>query len=126
MACLTKALEELKFNYRILEELNRQEEASSFEMTVADGVVERMNVIVKDPEGIEIGFQRQKDGKFKIFTAASAAPATRLRQNDVINRIRQKYSYNAVKQELAGRGYTIVEEKDIGGKTIQLVARRWR
>ncbi len=124
LARLTQALEDLKFQYRVLEEMNQAAE-TTFEMKTSEGTVERMNVIVRDPEGLEIGFQRQKNGQFRVFTSATA-PAIRRQQESVINRIRQKYTYNTVKQQLAARGYSVVEEKEMGDRTIQLVARRWR
>lgn len=124
LAMLQQALDEIQFSYRVLEELRKGEERL-FTLETADGRVEKVNVLVTDPEGIKIGFQRQKNGQYKIITSA-VTPAHLQKQKDVVNRIRQRYAYNLVKQELRTRGYAVVEEKDVGNKTIRIVARRWR
>lgn len=117
-------MNELNLQHEILKELEKDAE-HLFEMETTEGTIEKVNILITDPYGLKMGFQKQKDGKYRVITSASSQ--SRIKQQEKIaNAIKQRYAYNRVKEELKVKGYTVVEEKNIGNKTIKIVARRWR
>lgn len=121
---LKKTLNELEMQYSILEEL-KNEEKKLFVMETAEGTVEKVNILVTGADGIRMGLQKQENGQYRVITSASSPSQLKV-QRKMAGRIKQRYAYNRIKEELSSKGYSVVEEKKDGDNTIKLVARRWR
>ncbi|MCM8768419.1 MAG: DUF1257 domain-containing protein [Candidatus Omnitrophica bacterium] len=121
LVILQEALEDLHFSHQIKEELKAGKEPL-LEMKTSNGEVERVEVIVRDNQGTVLGFKKGKAGHYQVVFGAGSKE----RQQEMVNRIRQRYAYRQLKQNLARQGYTIVEEEHTEAQTIRLVARRWR
>lgn len=119
---LKKTLDELRIQYSILEELGK-EERKLFEMEDENGNIEQVDIVITGPYGSKMGFQKQKGKGYRIISSASGGQIQM--QKDIADRIKSRYAYNRVKEELAQQGYSIVEEKNIGNKTVKILARRW-
>jgi hypothetical protein len=99
-------------------------EASS--MRTADGVIHKVDVILKDTNGKDIGFEKTKKGDYRVIADCSGLNKAQLKkQQDLVNKIRQKYAYNTVVNELKKQGYIISEEEKVQNNTIRLTARKW-
>lgn len=95
-------------------------------MKTSDGIMHNVDVMVKDENNRNIGFEKQKDGSYAVVADSAGLTDQQLKkQNEFINKIRQRYAYNAVLNELKKKGYQLAEEKKEGKNTIKLVARRW-
>lgn len=93
----------------------------------ADGKIHNVDIVVKDENNRDIGFQKQKDGTFAVIADSTGLNSTQLKkQNDFINKIKRRYAYNVVIQELRKEGYQIAEEKQVEKDMVKLTARRWR
>ncbi|HNS32204.1 MAG TPA: DUF1257 domain-containing protein [bacterium] len=120
---LKKTLDELKIQYSILEELEK-EENQLFVMETAEGTVEKADIVISDSSGVKTGFQKQKNGQYRVISSASSGNILQ-QQKETVKKIKRQYAYNRVKEELAKQGYSIVEEKKIGNKGVKILARRW-
>ncbi|MBN3041153.1 MAG: DUF1257 domain-containing protein [Candidatus Omnitrophica bacterium] len=95
-------------------------------MTTTEGKAYNVDVMVKDDNNRQIGFQKQKDGTCKVIAdSAGLTPAQLKKQKSFINKIRQRYAYNKILGELKKEGYQLVEEKKEAKDTVRLLARRW-
>lgn len=96
------------------------------ELKTADGKIYNVDVVVKDENNRAVGFQKQKDGTYKIIADSAGLNEQQLKkQQQFINKIKQRYAYKVVIQELKKQGYQITEEKKIEKDLIKLTARRW-
>jgi hypothetical protein len=96
-------------------------------MVTTDGKVYKVDVVVKDENNRAIGFQKQKDGAYKIIADSAGLNAEQLKkQNTLINKIKRHYAYTMVIQELKKQGYQIAEEKKLEKDTVKIIARRWK
>ncbi|MDD5669080.1 MAG: DUF1257 domain-containing protein [Candidatus Omnitrophica bacterium] len=112
---LIKAIEDLQ--------LARQEKTR---IETETGRIEQVDVVVQDTNGKQVGFQKQKDGSYKVIADSRGLTAEQLKkQKEFINSIKRKYAYNMVTQQLQRQGYQIVEEKKVEKQAVKLVARRW-
>ncbi|GEM_PF-2543837 len=124
LVLLQKALEELHFYHKIIEE-EKAGQQKTVEIIKADGQKVMVDILIRDAEGQTIGLIKKKDGTYEtVFTASSGVSYHR--QKEMVNRLKQRYAYLAVREKLLQEGYTIVEEKQGANQTIRLVARRWR
>ncbi|MDD4954774.1 MAG: DUF1257 domain-containing protein [Candidatus Omnitrophica bacterium] len=95
-------------------------------MKASDGMMHNVDVMVKDENNKDIGFEKQKDGSYAVIAdSAGLTPQQLKKQNEFVNKIRQRYAYNAVLNELKKKGYQLAEEGKAEKNTIKLVARRW-
>lgn len=110
---------------RTLTDLQLQFEAAK-KMTTCDGTIHKVDVLIKDPNGRQIGLEKTEKGAYRFITDTSGLDNRQLKeQKDFLNRIRQKYAYNKIVTELKNQGYTISEEEKVQNNTIKLVARKW-
>ena len=113
---LKSTLNQLKAQY---------EEAST--MTTCDGIKHNVEIIIKDPNGHNIGVQKSGSGEYQFITDTTGLKPKDLKaQNKFVNAIKQKYAYNKVIAELKRQGYQIAQEQKVDNDTIKLVARRWK
>ncbi|MBN1445241.1 MAG: DUF1257 domain-containing protein [Candidatus Omnitrophica bacterium] len=124
LALIKKTLDELRLQHRMLEEIDKDRE-KLFAMEDSEGRIEKVSMLITDAYGLKMGLQKQKNGKYRVITSASSRPQL-LKQKKIANRIKQRYAYNRIREELQSKGYSIVEEKKTGDNTIRLVARHWR
>ena len=124
LTLLRRTLKELNFHHKLLEEIDDREK-QLFAMETPEGTIEKVNIIITDSAGTRIGLQKQHDGQYRVITSASSAPQMQ-KQEAIANRIKQRYAYNRIKEELQSKGYSLVEEQKSDDNTIKLVARRWR
>lgn len=95
-------------------------------MKTSDGIIHNVDVLVKDENNRNIGFEKQKDGSYVVIAdSAGLTPVQLKKQKAFINNIKRKYAYNMILGELRKKGYQIAEEKKVEKNTIKLVARRW-
>jgi len=95
-------------------------------MKTSDGAIHNVDVLVKDENNRNIGFKKQKNGSYTVIAdSAGLNPIQLKKQNEFINKIRQRYAYNMVLNELKKKGYQVAEEEKQEKNTIKLVARRW-
>ncbi|HDD64572.1 MAG TPA: DUF1257 domain-containing protein [Firmicutes bacterium] len=118
---LFRTLRELQTESNILKEISGE-----YKLETCDGKIEKVDILVKDNEGTEIGFKKREDGNYYVVIPRAESEEMRKKQEELVNRIRRKYAYNLVKEDLKRKGFTIVEEKEVGKNTIKIVARRWR
>ncbi|MEW6609787.1 MAG: DUF1257 domain-containing protein [bacterium] len=117
VAQLIETIKDLQLTYQQMENLKMQ---------TTDGKIHNVEVIVKDENNRQIGFQKQNDGTYKIIADSTGLTAEQLRKQQMyINKIKQHYAYNVVIQELKKQGYQLVEEKKVEKNTLKLIARRW-
>lgn len=110
---------------RTLSELQAEyEEAKT--LTTADGVSHKVEVAIKDPHGHVIGLEKTKKGEYQFVADTKGLTKEQLKKQQVfINKIKQKYTYGKVINELKKQGYIISEEEKVQNNTIRLVARKW-
>lgn len=125
LVLLQKTLDELNFKVSLKKALKEEKENNIYTIETQDGKIEKVDILVENVEGIKIGFQKQKDGHYRIIPGKVSSENIK-KQKKLIGQIKQRYAYNLVKEELKKRGYTIVEEKNIEKNLIKIVARRWR
>ena len=112
---LMQALKDLNMAY----ETKRQIES-------ANGDFVNVDIVVKDENNRSIGFQKQKDGRYKVIADSKGLTSAQLKkQQQFINRIKQRYAYNMIVGELKKQGYQVTEEKKVEKDLVKLVARRW-
>jgi hypothetical protein len=120
---LYKAIEEMALEHRKVDALEKEK----LRMQMSTGESVAVDVVVKDPNNRQIGFQKQPDGTYKVIAdSAGLAPEQMKKQQETINGIRRRYAYNMVVQELSKQGYQVVEEKKMEKDTVKLVARKWQ
>lgn len=118
LALLIKSIIDLSREYQTYKQLTT--------LRTADGVIHKVDLLVKDNNGKDIGFEKTKKGDYKIISDTQGLTSAQLKQQQqFINKIRQKYAYNSVIEELKKQGYVIAEEEKVQNNTIRLVARRW-
>lgn len=121
---LTDVLSELAQDYAMIKEIesgkNRQ-----YEIVNCNGKKEQVDILVTDSQKQKIGFQKQADGSYRAI-ASYRNTEQKKHQEKLLNKIRQKYAYKTVMNDLKRKGYNIVEEKNVEDNTIRIVARRWK
>jgi hypothetical protein len=123
---LLKTVEELNFLITFKRELEGDRKLKdALKIETKDGNFEKVDVLVENDEGIKIGFQKQKNGQYRIISG-KVSDELKEKQKKLIGQIKQRYAYNLVKEELTKKGYTVVEEKNLDKNAIKIVARRWR
>lgn len=97
------------------------------QMRTQDGARHSVDMVIKDENNNrEIGFQKQKDGSYKIIADAAGLTSAQVKkQQQLINKVKQKYAYKVVVQELKKQGYQVAEEKAAEKGAIKLVVRKW-
>ena len=115
MATLIKALVDLGKEYHTISS-----------MRTTDGKIHTVELMTTDDSGRVIGFQKTEKGDYAVIAdCAGLSPAHKEAQDAFVKRIRQRYSYNRVIEELKEQGYVIAEEEQVQNNTIRLVARKW-
>jgi hypothetical protein len=115
LAALIKSIVDLGMEYREL--------AS---MKTSDGIIHKADLVVTDKNGKAIGFEKTAKGDYKIITDCSGLnPAQVKDQQNIVKKLRQRYSYNIVIDQLKKQGYVIAQEEKVQNNTIRLVARKW-
>ena len=95
-------------------------------MRTSDGKIHKVDLLVKDEFGRDVGFEKTEKGTYQVISDTSGLNKEQLKkQQDFINKIRQKYAYNKITDELKKQGYVIAEEEKVQNNTIRLVARKW-
>lgn len=96
------------------------------QITTQDGRIHNLDVVVTDPYGKQIGFEKTDSGNYRVIADSKGLDKIQLKkQKEFINKIRQRYAYNKITDELKKQGFIIVEEEKIQNNTIRLVARKW-
>lgn len=96
------------------------------QMRTHDGNTHAVDMVIKDENAREIGFQKQKDGTYKVIADATDLTQSQVKkQQQLINKVKQRYAYNMVVQELKKQGYQVAEEKPAEKGAIKLVVRKW-
>lgn len=99
---------------------------NSSEIRTADGKIHMVDVVVLDPNGKQIGFEKTSRGNYEIIRDTVGLTKAQIKkQDDFLKKVKQKYSYNMVIDRLKKDGYCIAEEEKIQNNTIRLVARKW-
>jgi hypothetical protein len=115
LAMLIKSIIDLGLEYKELKS-----------MRTADGKIHNVDLVIKDEFGKDVGFEKTEKGDYRIIADTSGLTNAQLKkQQDFIKKIRQRYSYNNVINELKKQGYIIAEEEKVQNNTIRLVARKW-
>jgi hypothetical protein len=115
LAALIKSIVDLGIEYRQLASLR-----------TVDGKMHKVDLVVTDDNGKEIGFEKAETGEYKIISdCADLTKAQLKKQSDFIKKIRQRYTYNTVIDKLKKEGYVIAEEEKVQNNSIRLVARKW-
>lgn len=118
LATLIKSIIDLGIEYKKL--------STPVPIKTSDGKIHNVDIVLKDENGKDIGFEKTKSGDYKIIADCSGLNKSQLKkQQDFIKSIRQKYAYNTVVEKLKKEGYVIAEEEKIQNNTIRLVARKW-
>lgn len=95
-------------------------------MRDCDGTVHKVDVLVKDPNGKDVGFEKDKEGNYRIISDTTGLNPVQIKQQqNFIKQIRQRYAYHTVVDQLKKQGYVIAEEEKVPQNTIRLVARKW-
>ncbi len=98
----------------------------SSEIRTADGKIHMVEVVVLDPNGKQIGFEKTSRGNYEIIRDTGGLTKAQIKkQDDFLKKVKQKYSYNMVIDRLKKDGYVIAEEEKVQNNTIRLVARKW-
>jgi hypothetical protein len=118
---LKQALKEL--NYKTVEN-------SDGSMVVIKGWNnESMEALLEIKTGgpYSIGVVRNAENNSYEFTADwwGVETYTGLKQEEIINKITQKYVYNSVLEKIKSKGYSIVKETTNEKQEIRLVLRKW-
>jgi|WetSurMetagenome_2_1015567.scaffolds.fasta_scaffold325348_2 hypothetical protein len=96
------------------------------QIETADGKIYKVDVAVKDENNKLVGFQKQKDGSYKIIADSRGLNTMQLKkQQQFVNSIKKRYAYNMIIKELNKQGYQIAEEKQVENDTVKIIARRW-
>ncbi|MGE5309271.1 MAG: DUF1257 domain-containing protein [Deltaproteobacteria bacterium] len=115
IASLIQSLIDLNAQYRELSQ-----------MKTCGGKIEKVDVVVKDPNGRDIGFQKTEKGDYRVVCDSDGLDQKQLKkQRDFVKQVRQRYAYNKVLDELKNQGYIIAEEQKVQDNTIRIVARKW-
>jgi len=115
LGILIKSIVDLGIEYRQLSS-----------MRTADGKIHNVDLAIKDENGKDIGFEKSEQGNYRIIADSAGLNSAQLKkQQEFIKKIRQKYAYNKVVDELKKQGYIIAEEEKVQNNTIRLVARKW-
>lgn len=110
---------------RTLSQLQTQYQAIK-SMKTCDGKTHKVEVVIKDPTGRQIGLEKTDKGAYRFIADSEGLTKQEVKQQKTfINKIKQKYAYNKVISELKSQGYNICEEEKVTGNTIRLVARKW-
>jgi hypothetical protein len=122
---LIKTINDLRLAYQDLQDLRFYQKEQK--MTTTDGkIYNNVEVIVKDENNRSIGFQKQKDGSYRIIADNYGLnPEQIKKQKEFINKIKRRYAYNMLIQELKKQGYEIYEEKKLEKDVVKLIARKW-
>lgn len=95
-------------------------------MRTSDGKVHKVDILVKDECGKDVGFEKTAKGDYRIITDTTGLDKAQIKkQQEFVKKIRQRYSYNKITDELKKQGYIIAEEEKVQNNTIRLVARKW-
>lgn len=95
-------------------------------LTVADGTSHKVEAVIKGPNGRLIGLEKTKNGEYQFVADTKGLTKEQAKKQQVfINKIKQKYAYSKVINELKKQGYIISEEEKVQNNTIRLVARKW-
>lgn len=115
LAFLIKSIVDLGMEYRELST-----------MKASDGTIHKADLVVTDKNGKAIGFEKTTKGDYKVITDCSElSPAQVKDQQNIVKKLRQRYSYNVVIDQLKKQGYVIAQEEKVKNNTIRLVARKW-
>lgn len=114
LAALIQSIVELRAHYRELSTMK------------ACGKIEKVDIVVKGPNGRDIGFQKTAKGDYRVICDSEGlSKAQAKQQQDFVKQIRQRYAYNKVLEELKKQGYVIAEEEKVPNNTIRILARKW-
>ncbi|MFA6217144.1 MAG: DUF1257 domain-containing protein [Candidatus Omnitrophota bacterium] len=115
LSALIKSIVDLGIEYRQLSS-----------MKAADGTIHKADLIITDKNGRNIGFEKTAKGDYSVIADTSGLnPAQIKEQQNLIKKLRQRYSYNVVIDQLKKQGYVIAQEEKVQNNTIRLVARKW-
>lgn len=81
----------------------------------------KADLVVKMPNGYDIGFQKN-EGVFHVVADFWGAA---VKQEDFLRELTQKYAYELVKKEALLQGFRIAEEVRLEDGTIKIVAQKW-
>jgi len=93
-----------------------------------------VDLLVKMPQGYNIGFRKSLDGSYEIVAdwfGVRSVSSEKFREDiesafdDIKNEIRRRYSLEKVIKETQRLSFSVVEQKEEKDKTIKLVVRRF-
>lgn len=114
-------------------EIKREEETTMNEIEIADEKSEVIEEALKPEEelvftreGITVTFKKDVRGKFTICVSGENKTNEELNRvgRQFLNKIKQQYAYQKVKQEITKKGYTVVQETTEEGR-IKILLRKY-
>ncbi len=93
------------------------------EMKTEDGRTHKVDLVVKDEQGTQVGVKVDQKTGVATFVGHDGKDK---RATALANRVAQRYAYSKVTEELKRKGYQIAKEEKQKDGTIKLVAQRWR
>jgi hypothetical protein len=93
------------------------------ELRTEDGRRHRVDLVVKDEQGTQVGVKLDQKTGLATFVGHDGKDK---RKTALANRVAQRYAYSKVLDELKRKGYQIAKEEKQKDGTIKLVAQRWR
>jgi hypothetical protein len=109
LACIAQGVQEL--NYSLEKEM---------EIVNCENEIVKISLLIKTPEGQEIGVNQSADGIEFIVHDINCA----ITQN-AIKKIKQRYSKYVLLHELQSKGYTKIKEEKLSNGSIRMVVEKW-
>jgi hypothetical protein len=104
----------------------------SIEMEMANAEVisdtmAREQVLQYEKDGVLATFKKDARGHLSLHVGGTRSEAELAAVGQqILNRVRQQFAYERVKQELTERGYTLVEEQVEANENIRISVRRFQ
>ncbi len=96
---------------------------SARELRTEDGKVHRVDLVVTDEQGTQVGVRVDHESGQATFVGHERGEG---RTTALVNRIAQRYAHSRVLEELKRKGYQVARENRQPDGTITIVAQRWR
>jgi hypothetical protein len=93
------------------------------EMRTEDGRTHKVDLVVRDEQGTEVGVKVDQKTGVATFVGHEGKDK---RKTALANRVAQRYAYSKVLDELKRKGYQVAKEEKHKDGAITLVAQRWR
>jgi len=96
------------------------------ELVTHDGRRHEVDLVVRSPQGRQLGFQKGTDGHYRVIADTQGlGPKQVQAQTRFVQQIVQRYAYRTVLDRLKAQGYVVAQEEQKADRTIRLVLRKW-